>query len=300
MNHAASRIKLLLCLALAGCSSAPVGGPAPASFERTTTDLAEVTADAALLARTLEPGRVLLVLDIDNTLLAMEQGLGSDQWYEWQKQLAETDPCDARLAGDRLRVQGALYFASAMRPTQANAASLVREVQQAGIPTLALTSRGPDFRLQTFRELRRNGISFVFSAPGPRGGYPENFLPQSGTRAVRYEDGVFLTAGQHKGRMLADLLELTGSDLPAVIVVADDKQDNLYALSETFAGLGVPVRAWRYAGEDEAVADFDPVQAHVLWNELEPSLHRLQDLLGADHYDLSADPRTGCPAAAGQ
>ena len=60
-----------------------------------------------------------MVFDIDNTLMAMEQGLGSDQWYEWQKNLQLTDPCDARLVSDRLAVQGALYFISAMRPTQA-------------------------------------------------------------------------------------------------------------------------------------------------------------------------------------
>ena len=33
----------------------------------------------------LRHDQVLVVFDIDNTLLAMEQGLGSDQWYDWQK-----------------------------------------------------------------------------------------------------------------------------------------------------------------------------------------------------------------------
>ena len=44
-----------------------------------------------------------------------------------------------------------------MRPTQPDAAQLVQRLQDDGLNVIALTSRGPDFRLATFRELRRNG-----------------------------------------------------------------------------------------------------------------------------------------------
>ena len=39
-----------------------------------------------------DPEHVLLVLDIDNTLLAMNQDLGSDQWFEWQRYLLDHEP----------------------------------------------------------------------------------------------------------------------------------------------------------------------------------------------------------------
>ena len=67
---------------------------------------------------------ILVVLDIDNTLLAMEQGLGSDQWYYWQKDLGNTDPCSPRNVGDRFAVQGAMFHASAMRATQPHSVTL--------------------------------------------------------------------------------------------------------------------------------------------------------------------------------
>lgn len=256
------------------------------SLDRETADLAEVTADTLDLAERVGEKSVLMVFDIDNTLLAMEQGLGADQWYDWQKDLANSDSCNPHNVGNRFAVQGALYYASAMRPTQHDAADQVKTIQAAGIPVFALTSRGQDYRLQTFRELRRNGYSFTFSAIGPPGGFDEPFIPVAGGRESRYEDGVFLTAGQHKGEMLHALLQITATPLPAVVVMADDKQKNLDAIKETFGELGVPVHAWRYTAEDNNVAAFDPEQAHSEWKFIEDALRQIQQVLGPDNYDL--------------
>jgi len=263
------------------------GGPIQ-SLDQETADLAEVASDALTLASKVGKERVLMVFDIDNTILAMEQGLGADQWYEWQKELANNDQCNPKNVGNRFAAQGALYFASAMRPTQDDAARQVKEVQDAGVPVIVLTSRGQDYRLQTFRELRRNRYSFTHSAIGPPGGYDQPFLPVADGRMSRYEDGVFMTAGQHKGQMLYALLQKTGTSLPKVIVMADDKQKNLDAVKETFAELDVPVRAWRYTGEDENVASFDPEQAHTEWKAIENALRQIQQVLGPDNYDLSS------------
>jgi len=257
------------------------------SLDAETADLADVTADVLELIEQAGKERVLVVFDIDNTLLAMEQGLGSDQWYDWQKSLATDDQCNQKYVGDRFAAQGAIYFASAMRPTQADGAGQVKAIQGQGVKVISVTSRGMDYRLQTFRELRRNGISFSFSAIGPAGGYTEPFMPVADGRLSRYEDGVFLTAGQHKGQMLQSLLTKTGTGMPAVIVMADDKQDNLDAVKGTFSALGVPVHAWRYTGEDDNVAAFDPEQANDQWQSIENPLRKIQQVFGPDNYDLS-------------
>lgn len=261
------------------------------SLDRETADLADVTTDALDLADRAGKDRVLMVFDIDNTLLAMEQGLGADQWYEWQKDLANNDPCNAENVGNRFAVQGALYYASAMRSTQDDAARQVKTIQNSGIPVIVLTSRGPEFRLQTFRELRRNGYSFSHSAIGPQGGYEQPFMPVENGRLSRYEDGVFMTAGQHKGEMLYALLQKTGTAMPRVIVMVDDKQKNLDAIKETFSALEIPVHAWRYSGEDENVQNFDPEQAITQWQAIEEALRQLQKVLGPDNYDLSSAVR---------
>lgn len=278
-------------LTLSACSQVtnkPEQHQAITSMDRQTADLADVTADALQMAEQIGEQQVLVVFDIDNTLLAMEQGLGSDQWYEWQKELSNNDHCNPHNVGNRFAAQGAIYFASAMRPTQADAGSQVKIMQDHGIPVIALTSRGQDYRLQTFRELRRNGFDFSFSGIGPQGGYADSFIPVENGRPSRYEDGVFLTAGQHKGAMLYALLQKTATAMPDVVIMADDKQNNLDALKETFTALNVPVHAWRVTTEDQNVTDFDEHLAAQQWADIEPSLRDIQSTLGPDNYDLSS------------
>jgi hypothetical protein len=258
-----------------------------------TADIADYAEDAIATARIVGTDQTLVVFDIDNTLLAMEQDLGSDQWYEWQKEATSAHPCDARLVTDRLAVQGALYYGSAMRPTQADAAEIVRSIQEAGVSVIALTSRGVSFRLQTFRELRRNGFDMRRTAIGPDGGWDEDFIPVHGSRPARFEDGVFLTAGQHKGEMLKDLLDKTNTPMPHAILMLDDKQSNLDAITETFGALGVPVRAWRYSGEDNTVAGFDEDLSDEMLEELLPAFQTIQKVLGTDHYELPENIRPG-------
>src|SRR5688572_5257239 len=57
-----------------------------------TDDFQNVAAAVTRYADAVGSERVLLVLDIDNTLLAMNQDLGSDQWFEWQRFLLEHQP----------------------------------------------------------------------------------------------------------------------------------------------------------------------------------------------------------------
>ena len=258
------------------------------SFNMETADLAIVTNDALELTARTGKEDILVVFDIDNTLLAMEQGLGADQWYEWQKDLSKQDQCNTQNVGDRFAVQGSLYFASAMRRTQEDGAAQVKAIQSKGINVISLTSRGPDYQLQTFRELRRNDYSFAYSSIGPQGGYEQPFMPAEKGRLTLFEDGVFLTAGQHKGEMLHALLEKTGTPLPAVVVMVDDKQKNLDAVMETFSALNVPVHAWRYTREDQNVRDFDPEQAHSQWQSIEAALRQIQQVLGPDNYNLDS------------
>jgi len=287
--HCTVLFALLVAVFLSACAADGLrSGESVQNLDRETADLADVTADTVRLVEQIGRENVLVVFDIDNTLLAMEQGLGSDQWYEWQKQLASEDQCSPQNVGDRFAVQGAVYFASAMRRTQADGARQVRAIQDQGVAVISLTSRGPDYQLQTFRELRRNHFSFSFSGIGPRGGYDEPFIPVENGRPSLYQDGVFLTAGQHKGQMLQALLAKTGTRMPAVIVMADDKQENLDAVKQTFSALNIPVRAWRYTGEDENVSAFDAEQADSHWQSIEEPLRKIQQVLGPDNYDLKS------------
>jgi len=280
---------LFFVLFLGACASMP----APVVEQNMlaeTDDLAMVTDEALQTAKLLGKDQVLVVFDIDNTLLAMEQDLGSDQWYYWQKGLAENDPCSPLYVGDRFKAQGALYFASAMRPTQPDAAKQVADLQNAGLTVIAVTSRGPEFSLQTFRELRRNGISFWLTALPPARGFAAPFLPAGAKYEVLYQDGVFLTAGQHKGAMLKNLLEKSGAAWPSVIIIADDKSANLQAMMEAFKGSGTSVHAWRYSREDDNAGSLDKPEAAAQWDEVRPALITIEAVFGPDNFEVPPVP----------
>jgi hypothetical protein len=285
-----------MLILLAACAIQPA--PPVATIERiTSADLAAVQQEAMKAAAKVGIDNVLVIFDIDNTLMAMEQDLGSDQWYDWQKQLQEHDRCDERLVADRLAAAGALYYASGMRPTQPDAAEIVRAIQARGFTTFALTSRGHEFRLHTFRELRRNGIDFEDSAPGPRGGYPDIFMPERGVRVVRYEDGIMLTAGQQKGDMLASLLKKTGHAAPQALVVVDDKPNHLVDYGNYARENRVSLTAIHYTGEAEVLKKFDGEEVTRQWRAIVAALDTLQHEFGTDHYELPDSHRPeGCPA----
>lgn len=297
----AARIFRSVCVAitvaifLAGCAT-QTPYPVTSINRLVSTDLSTVLQEADLAADSVGVAKVLVIFDIDNTLLAMGQDLGSDQWYDWQKVLQQHDRCDERLVADRLATVGALFFASGMRPTQHDAAAIVRAIQDRGFSVMALTSRGSAYRLATFRELRRGGFNFRDSAPGPRGGYQENYMPEGGARPVRYEDGVMLTAGQHKGEMLASLLAKTAHPGPEVIIVVDDKVKNLDNYTEYASKNDVSLVAIEYTGEADVIANFDGEEATRQWRAIVAALDTLQSEIGTDHFELpDSHLPEGCP-----
>jgi hypothetical protein len=291
-----------LTLMLSACAGALPPKPTdlqpikpPQNMLGSTDDLGLVADVALQMADRYGPDKVLVVLDVDNTLLAMEQDLGSDQWFYWQYALREDEPCSPMAESDLLAAQGALFYASAMRPTQPDAAAQVRRMQDQGLRVIVLTARGPDYRLATFRELRRHGFSFWSSALPPQRGFSEPFMPEGGERLVHYEDGVYLTAGQNKGAMLKALLQKTGQPAPTLVIVADDKESNLRDVQSAFSWSGTAVHGWRYSGEDAAVDAFDATSAAAQWQAVRPALLQIESTFGPDNFSLPAESlREGC------
>jgi hypothetical protein len=246
-----------------------------------TAEFAEVGAAVEQYAHKLKPERVLLVLDIDNTLLAMDQPLGSDQWFEWQKYLLEHEQKSESLVADSfaglLDAQGLLYNLSHMHPPQPNLPGLMRRAQDLGIHTLVLTSRGPEFREATEREFKRNGYDFARTAlpvhDVPAGDfipYDLDQLEKTGLtkeeaakfhlapkpRPVNYENGIVMTAGQNKGAMLLRLLNNAQDQVDAVVY--DD--DNIRHVANVYAAVrdrGQEITAFHYTREDANVKAFD-------------------------------------------
>jgi uncharacterized protein DUF2608 len=275
----ASRWSVALCAVIALALSASTARLSASELTE-TDEFAEIGAIVVKYAHKIEPSRILLVLDIDNTLLAMDNPLGSDQWFEWQRYLIKHEPkSDERVADTfegLLEAQGLLYNLQHMHPPQDNLPGLVRRLQQLGIRTVVLTSRGPEFRVATERELRRNGYEFSKTALPTRDVPGGEYLPYDPEhpekdgltkdemakfdlgkpQPISYDDGIMMTAGQHKGAMLLTLLHDTKDDIDAIVY--DD--DNIRHVANVYAAAlarGREITAFHYTREDANIKKFN-------------------------------------------
>jgi hypothetical protein len=250
-----------------------------------------------LLASGVPTQQILMVYDIDNTLLAMNQNLGSDQWFNWQSGLLGQNSSDAAATdfSGLLDAQHLLFMVSKMHPPQSEIPQLVKRLQKKSLASIVLTSRGSDYRNVTERELKRNDYSFKQTAIGPFGGFPSTYLPYQlenpsqyglsqqeveqfklkNARPVSYMDGVYMTAGQHKGVMLKVLLHKSGRHFSHIIFVDDHKKhtDRMIAALKDSSD----VYAFHYTKEQPAVDDFTqgPKDQEVDgWSDLQEVISR--------------------------
>lgn len=242
---------------------------------------------------------VLVVFDIDNTILTMPQGFGSDQWFGWQSENCmgkekTPDFCVADDFSELLDIQGQIFALSNMVPTETSTSKIVRELQDMGHKVILLTSRGPDFRNATERALRLNSMDFRKSAIGSADGFPSTYIPyslkrpaksglnaydmrtlgQKSPRPVSYMNGLFMTSGLNKGIMLKTLLNKTGESFKA-IVFADDHPKHTKSMQAIMGKVkGVDLATFRYSKIDPQVKAFhasDKKASIQAWKELRES-----------------------------
>jgi hypothetical protein len=178
---------------------------------------------------------VLVVLDIDNTLLTGDTDLGSDIWYQWQNGELEIKPSpEQKLTKDCLYNEaiGLLYELGTMRLTDSLLPEYIPKWQDSGVTVFALTSRSPKYRAATERELLRNDIDLSVSElttiDSQRMSFSYNL-----SRDVSYSDGIFMTTGLNKGEMLLHILNRSGRSFKAIIF-ADDTRKNIDAVKFSY------------------------------------------------------------------
>ncbi len=221
---------LLVAATLSACSATP---PPPVSGSATiteTADFAEVNLAVETLNARYGAANVLIVSDIDNTLLTSASDLGGDIWYQWQRGKLDVKPTPAQkvscLFEDTI---GMLYELNPMTVTDPLVPEIVASWQLAGNTVMALTSRDPRYRSATERELKSNGIELGQSALTLENGVMPEYRHQM-DRELTYSQGVMMTTGMDKGKMLHWILDKTGRHFDAVIFIDDSRKniDNMY------------------------------------------------------------------------
>ncbi len=237
-----------------------LGLPALSSQKYESASFGEVLRAAFDLAQGLGIGSVVLIYDLDNTLLRSNWSLGSDQWFNWQSSMLKDPSSPERsryLAAPDfdglVAAQSFLHGWGSMAPPESSTPLIVRSLQNIGFKTMVVTSRGPEMRPIALRELTRNGYDFSVNAPAP--GLDAPFVPLPGGKEASYVGGVYMTNGQDKGRSLLALWERLGIDFRGVVFL-DDGPANIQSVCSALDAGGRDVRAIRYSREDNVVSDF--------------------------------------------
>ena len=242
-------MKIMLFLLLAFVSNAFAN-----SYLETST-FRSVEKHVRELSEKYGPSEVLLVFDIDNTLLRAKQDLGSDQWFEWQSDAISHNTSEAGFKDfdTLLEVQAHYYQLSTMSLTEACLPGIMKSFKDAGHPMFLLTSRGPNLRNVTERELKRNQLWFADSALMK--GIAEDITEAPFKNSVSFMNGIFMTSGHHKGEALDYLVKKSGKSFKAIIFV-DDLERHTKRVFDKFASTNTEISTFRFSREDVRVKSF--------------------------------------------
>ncbi|MFN3190025.1 MAG: DUF2608 domain-containing protein [Aureliella sp.] len=296
MKTASSSLSFLTaCLICVASGSAQQIAPDEIKESYTTADFSRVVSRSSELATQYGQSEVLVVFDIDNTLLAMNQDLGSDQWFNWQSQLMNSEPDSPDLVAEDfdglLEVQGTLFALSKMHPPEPELPDHISAIQALGLTTVVLTSRGYAFRDAAERELNRNGYDLAATAlrikesrglfmpfdpdqPEAHGLSPSIIEDIQGRLGpVTYSNGIYMTAGQHKGYMLRTLLARAEpkKEFKAILFVDDHKKHTI-RMHDAYEDSPIHLVTFHYTREAGNVSNFNASQKnHVIedWRRLE-------------------------------
>ena len=183
--------------------------------------------------------KVLVVLDVDNTMLKSDSDLGSDLWYRWQRNKLEIKPKAYQKLADSCLFSEAiplLYDLGTMSLTEHSLKNHITDWQNKGVTVIGLTSRSPLCRMATERDLLQNGINLKKTQLRAIDG-SKLILNDKLGRELSYANGLMMTSGMHKGKMLGHILGRSGKKYDAIIFV-DDTRKNIDNVKQDFKKFG--------------------------------------------------------------
>lgn len=197
--------------------------------------------------------RVLIVFDVDNTLIKPQGWIGGSGWFEHllhEKVSAGMAHQEAYSFIVQLCVQLQPYLTWVL--VEPETVNIVHQLQRAGASVIAMTGRSAEQAELTHIQLKELGLSFAESCPSV-------ILVDSW---YALHEGVIFSSFYEKGKVLTDFLSKMGAPITAVICV-DDMLRNVQSIERELTKqrpdlsyIGV-----RYAHLDAHMATFNPAEA---------------------------------------
>jgi len=298
MNIIIRSISISLVLAIVGCAeirkTTPLFKSTPIKIN--TSDIADIRNRIVTLQKRYTANQILVVFDLDDTLLTAPQFVGSDTWYQWQSGKIKTTkgrlipgyqkvPC-------LLDMQGWMYSFSPMKYTDSRVKPLVEYIQGQKIASFVLTARGNEFRGATERVLKQNLLSFKATALGKKsdGKVPlALYVDKDGKRSatVSYLNGIMMVAGLHKGKMLANILRKYGQQ-KKVIVFVDDNLKNVNNVMSEFANRPERMFVFHYTKVSKPITKAVSIASYCRTVQLMKTYYRLSPALHSRHKKKQA------------
>lgn len=290
--------RLFLVTLISVCLSTITAAKDAGSFR--TTSFSEIEDLVANLVPTIDPAELLIVWDIDNTLLRLDDDFGSEQWFNWQKGLIESGlvqlPAVTNTPQNLLTVQSWIYQARPMHLVDQRQAPWNWKLRSLGSSVIALTSRVIEVRDPTLREIAANRIPLSGPAdlglplsPQPYLPYDIRYPETSGltradlqrfklneARPVLFADGVFFTQGQHKGVMLKTLLHRLSRAYKYVLFI-DDRPHHVEGMRAAAATMSPEIFSVHYNLSEQWTTPFlegDKTTVEAQWCEFTRQLER--------------------------
>lgn len=200
----------------------------------------------------------LVLLNIAEVLMDTETSLGTQAWRKYIRKRLDTKTHD----------ELSLYVFKNVPPKvpDPSTPSLIKEMQEQGVPVFAFTSRGrhewystqvPDIDMMTEKLLNTMHIDFSKTQlPKELEGIEQHF-------AEYFHEGIFYTTNNlDKGELLTRIFEKMNYK-PKKIVFVDDKEESLRNVEEEMDRWGIEFVGFAYNRTGKQHAAFDPRIAHI-------------------------------------
>ncbi len=244
-----------------------------------------------------KPADIVLAIDLENTLLAPKDDLGSEQWFDWQAGLLRSRKAgneEPELLAGNLQELYSQYMSMTVRmkmhPTERHLGSGIQALQKEGFKIIVITSRSPDLLEPTLKQLIDNGIDPSLSTihnvnTRPHLPYDPEDLSEAGfneeerhhlyfdrfPREIRLRFGVFFTWEQHRGVLLRALFH-EAEFTPCALLYVDNKESFGFQVHEAFRSLLTSdhLRTFRYTKSDTRMSRFmEQPKESVIRKEIE-------------------------------
>lgn len=212
----------------------------------------------------VEPSEIIVICDIDNTLLEAAQQLGSVAWGEHLiADLKRKGISDQQAHQIEDIMWGAVQKHVKVKTVDPCTSEVIKEIQGRNIPVLGLTARSPADAECTRSQLQSVGIDLVAHDLFPSSN--QELLLQ---HAAIYERGIlFATPFNRKSHVLCGFLD-KNKIMPKCVIFVDDKRHHVHDIEQALEARGISCIGIRFGGADEQARHFDAEIADIQWKAL--------------------------------